>query len=155
MLSIKKSIEIKAPASEVFKFITTPENLPVVWPSMMEVSNVTMNPNGLQAFDWVYKMAGIHFHGHSDTVEIKPDQLLVMKNEKGITSKFRWAFEGRGDSTVLTMEADYEIPGALGKLAKPFLQKLNEREAETLLANTKMRLEEGRREVRRDVQPHA
>jgi hypothetical protein len=53
------------------------------------------------------------------------------------------------------MEAEYEIPGALGKLARPFLQKLNEREAETLLANTKTRLEEGKREVRKEFQPHA
>lgn len=40
------------------------------------------------------------------------------------------------------MHAEYIVPGAvLGKLAEPFVVRLNEHEAETVLGNLKARLE--------------
>ena len=40
------------------------------------------------------------------------------------------------------MKTEYEIPQKLlGKLAEPFVRKLNEREADTFLANLKDRVE--------------
>ena len=156
MPKIRKSIEINAPVSEVFAFMASPEHLPEIWPSMMEVSNIEIQPDGKASYDWVYKMAGVRFDGHSETIEHERDRLVVVENEKGIRSKFRWSYEGRDDATRLTMEVDYEVPGAvLGKLADPFIRKLNEREADTMLANLKTRLEEGELRASPEPQPHA
>jgi hypothetical protein len=44
--------------------------------------------------------------------------------------------------TQVTFEIEYSIPiPLLGKFAEAFLVKMNEREAETLLANLKARME--------------
>ena len=156
MPHISKSIEINAPVSEVFAFMARPEHLPEIWPSMLEVSNLEVQPDGAASYDWVYKMAGMRFHGHSETIEHQTDRLVVMKNETGIPSTFRWSYQGRDDTTQVTVEIDYEIPGAvLGRLAEPFIRKLNEREADTLLVNLKTRLEEGELRVGPETQPHA
>jgi uncharacterized membrane protein len=156
MPSFRKSIEIKAPISEVFDFMAAPEHLPEIWPSLIEVSNVEMKPDGGHSYDWVYKMAGMRFQGHSETTEVQKERLAVVKNEKGILSTFRWSYQGKNDRTEVTVEVDYEIPGAiLGKLAEPFIRRLNEQEAETVLANLKARLEEGELRPRPEAQPHA
>ncbi len=48
----------------------------------------------------------------------------------------------RGGGTRVSVSVDYTIPGAvLGKLAEPIVHKMNEHEAETVLANLKARME--------------
>jgi carbon monoxide dehydrogenase subunit G len=86
-------------------------------------------------------MAGIRFKGHSHTVECKPNQLVVDRNEGGIPSTFRWSYEKAADATRVTLDVDYDLPKILGKLAAPVLRRINEREAETLLGNLKTRME--------------
>lgn len=144
MITIRRSVSIKAPLDRVYEFMTTPENLPTIWPSMIEVNNVSRKPDGAHSFDWVYKMAGIKFKGHSDTKEVEKNKRIVLKNEKGIESTFRWTYQGEDGGTKLTMEVEYEIPVSLfEKLAGPFIERLNEHEAEQVLNNLKVRLEMG------------
>ena len=150
MLKIKRSIEIHAPVHEVFEFITRPENLPAIWPSLVEVSDVRRKPDGSASYEWVYKMAGVRVHGHGETIEFEPDHLWVEKNDKGIKSTFRWSFEAHDGATELGVEVDYELPGKiLGKLAEPLLRKANEHEAELVLANARSHFEQAA------PQPHA
>ena len=142
MLKLRKTVAINAPVSEVFAYLSEPENLLEIWPSMQEIKNVKAEKNGGYEFDWVYKMAGVRFHGHSETVALEPNHLIVRKNERGIPSTFRWTFEDHGDTTVFTSEVDYEMPGGLlGKLAQPFVRGVNEREADLFDANLKARCE--------------
>ncbi|MGZ3439508.1 MAG: SRPBCC family protein [Polyangia bacterium] len=152
---MRKSIVINAPVSEVFAYLTHPQNLPEIWPSLVEVSNVQANPRGGYNYDWIYKMAGMRFHGHSEVIEFQPNRLSVVKNEKGIRSTFHWSFQGQDDTTLFTSEVDYDVPGSLfAKLAAPFIHKVNEREADIFMANLKARMEEGTR-VHAETQPHA
>jgi len=154
MPQIRKSIEINAPVSEVFAFAAAPENLPVIWPSLIEVSNVKENPDGGHAFDWIYKLAGMKLRGHSETIEFQPDRLIVVKNETGIKSTFRYSFQGQDDTTLFTQEVEYEIPDSLlARFAAPFIHKLNEREADIVMANLKARLEEGGAAARPEARP--
>lgn len=143
MQRIRKTIEIKAQAQRVFDFITQPTNLPAVWPNLVEVSNVVTKPGGYHEFDWVYKMAGLHFKGHAKTEEAVPGKLSRVRNEGAIPSTFIWTFQGLdGSGTRLTCEVEYTIPvPVLGKLAENLVMKMNEREAETLLQNMKDTLE--------------
>ena len=142
MRKIERSVTIGVPVERVWDYLTRPENLVDIWPSMVEVRNVQRNPNGSHRFDWTYEMAGLRFEGHSETTEIEENRRLVSHNERGIPSTFEYRFEPRDGETRFTMTVQYEIPNTLlDKLAEPIVAKLNEREAETLLANLKDVLE--------------
>lgn len=142
MHRLKNSIEIAARPERVYELIATPQNLPRIWPSMIDVSNVQQRPDGGMTFDWLYKMAGLHFRGRSESVRMEPNKLLEFKNASGIPSTIRWTFEPRGSGTLLTSEIEYDIPGpVLGKLAEAIVAKLNEREQKTVLENAKTAVE--------------
>ncbi len=142
MEKISKSIRIHVPVADVFDHLSNPVNLLEIWPSMVEVNNPVVSATGAHTFDWVYKMAGVRFHGRCETVEVEPNRLRVDRNEGGIPSTFRWRYAGADGTTEVQLDIEYEPPFAvLGRLAAPFLRIMNEREAGTLLANLKGRME--------------
>jgi uncharacterized membrane protein len=139
MATIRRSITIRAPIPQIFDFVADPTRLPEIWPSLVAVRNVEIHANG-PSFDWDYKLLAMRIHGHSDPVEIVANERLVSRSLKGIPSTFRWLFTPRGDHAEVALEVDYTVP-MLGRLAERMVGKLNEREAETLLANLKRKLE--------------
>lgn len=143
MAKISRSIEIDAPVERVYAFMTDPNNMPEVWPSMVEVSNVQTKDDGSHEFDWVYKMAGARFHGHASASEVEKNRRVVSKNASGIPSTFEYTYESLGSGrSSLKIDCEYEIPGRLlSKLGEPFLKRINEHEAEVLLKNVKARME--------------
>lgn len=144
MTNIRKSIRINAPVDRVYEFMSNPENLVEVWPNMIEVSNVQTKPDGGRSYDWVYKMAGMKFHGHADTIAVEKNKRSVVKNDRGIPSTFEWTFAGEDGGMLLSVAVEYAIPVPLGqKLAERLVSKMNERDAETLLENVKARVELG------------
>jgi uncharacterized protein YndB with AHSA1/START domain len=144
MEKIRKFTFIEAPPAKIFGYLTDATHLPEIWPSMVEVSNVQTKPDGAHSFDWTYKMAGVRFHGHSETIEVQRDRLRLVRNASGIPSTFRWTFEPRAEGTDLALEIEYEMPRQLlARLAAPFLRRLNDREADALVHNLKERMEAG------------
>ncbi|OFW72054.1 MAG: hypothetical protein A2Y55_12320 [Actinobacteria bacterium RBG_16_68_12] len=142
MTTIERSIVIKAPPKQVFSYLDEPVHLLEIWPSMLEVKDVETMPKGGHRYHWLYKMAGMRFEGDSETVEFEPDRHILQKNTGQIPGTFDWRFLPENGSTKIVMKAEYEIPKTLlGKLAEPFVLKLNEREADTVLANLKDRVE--------------
>jgi len=142
MALVKKSITINAPIEKVFKYIVEPSNLPEIWPSMIEAKDIQPLPNGGNKFRWVYKMAGIRFEGNSEITEFVPNQRTVSVTKGGIESEIIWEFQPEVGSTDVTFKGEYTVPIPLiGKLAEAFIVKLNENEAETILANLKARME--------------
>jgi uncharacterized membrane protein len=142
MATISKSIDIDAPVERVFAFFNEPNNLPEIWPSILEVSNVERKADGNYGFNWIYKMVGIRFHGRSDTTLFEKNKRVAMKSETGIPSKFDYVYESAGNKTRLTMNVEYTVPGqVLGKLAASIVNRINEHEAETVLQNLKVRME--------------
>ena len=142
MEKIRKYAFIEAPPAKIFGYLTEAAHLTEIWPSLDEVSKVETKPDGAHTFDWTYKMAGLKFHGHAETVEVQRDRLRLVRNATGIPSTFRWTFEPRDNGTDLALEVEYEMPGKLlGRLASPFLRRLNERDADTLVHNLKERME--------------
>jgi uncharacterized membrane protein len=140
MATIKSTITINAPVEEVFEY-GRPENLPEIWPSLVEVKNVKELPNGGFSWDWTYKMAGMSFKGSSEHVEFVKNVRTVAKST-GIDSTITWSFEPVEGGTQMTSETEYKIPGSLlGKAAEPFIVKVNENESETILANLKAKME--------------
>jgi uncharacterized membrane protein len=142
MAKTKKTITINAPVEKVFAFVSEPTNLPEIWPSMLEVKDVEPSTAGGFNFGWVYKMAGMRIEGASETTESIPNQRVVTRSKKGIESTFVWTYKPEDGGTNLTVEVEYTVPlPLLGKLAEAVIVKLNEHEADTLLANLKVRME--------------
>lgn len=142
MKQITKSVRIHAPASKIYEYMTDPTNLPTVWPSMVEVSNVKRSADGAHSFDWVYKMAGVRFSGHAQTRKATQNKYVELENKAGIKSIFRWTYDGQDGATEVKLEVEYDVPvPLLGKFAEAFLVRINEREADTLLANLKEHME--------------
>ena len=141
MATIKKSININAPVEKVFEF-STPEILPEVWPSLVEVKNIKELPNGGHSFDWVYKMAGMRLNGSSEDIEVVLNERSVSRTSGGIESTVTWEYQPVDDGTKLTVTTEYKVPiPLLGKLAESIIVKMNENEHEVILANLKARME--------------
>lgn len=142
MTTIKKDITIEAPIEQVYRYVDDPTHFPEFWPSMVEVKDIEILPNGGHRFQWLYKMAGARLEGVSETLEHTRNERIVDKTKGPLESTFRWTFEPTAGKTKVALAVDYELPATLiGKLSETFLHKLNEREAETMLVNLKDRLE--------------
>jgi uncharacterized membrane protein len=142
MATIKKTVIINAPVEKAFGYISDPANLPEIWPSMEEIKDVRWLPTGGTSFQWVYKMAGMHFEGTSETTEYIANQRIVTKSRGGIESTFTWTYQPEDSGTKLTLEVEYTVPiPLLGKLAEALIAKQNEHEADVMLANLKAKME--------------
>ena len=142
MAKVTRSTTVHRRVEDVFDFLEDKEHFPEFWPSMMEVSDVHDLPNGGKGYHWTYKMAGLRFEGDSEEIEVIPNKKLVSKNEKGIESTVTWLMDGHGEDTDLTFEVEYTVPEpVLGKLAEKVVVKLNENEADAVIANIKTQLE--------------
>jgi uncharacterized membrane protein len=142
MANVKKSIVISAPAEKIFEYINVPTNLIEIWPSMVEAKDIQRLPNGGNSFRWVYKMAGMNFEGVSEDTDVVPNERIISKTEGGIESEVTWIIQPENGDSNVTFDAEYNVPiPLLGKLAEAFIVKLNENEAETILANLKSRME--------------
>jgi uncharacterized membrane protein len=142
MAKIEKTVLIQAPIEKVFAFMADPNNMPEIWPSVLEIKDIQHFPNGKDCYKWVYKMAGMRFDGQTETLEFIQNQRIVTKNEGGIPSTFVWEYLQEDGGTRITMNVDYSLPGlVLARLVEPVIHKMNEQEGETLLANLKIRME--------------
>ena len=142
MAKISRSTTIRAKVEDVYDFLEDKSHVPEFWPSMMEVSDIHDVASGGKGYHWVYKMAGLRFEGDTEEVEVIPHKKLVSKNEKGIESTITWLMDGHGADTDLTFEVEYKVPvPVLGKLAEKVVAKLNENEADVLMANLKAQIE--------------
>jgi uncharacterized protein YndB with AHSA1/START domain len=142
MVTVEQTIVIHAPVEKVFGFATVPSHLPEFWPSMVEVKDVQPLPNGGHRFSWVYKMVGMRFDGTSEDVEYAPNQRLVQKSRGGIEATITWTFLSAAEGTQVSFKGEYTVPVPLfGRVAEAVIVKVNEHEAQALLANLKAQME--------------
>jgi uncharacterized membrane protein len=142
MAKMTKTVAIKAPVEKVFSYWQKPTNLPEIWPSIVEVKNVKPLPNGGSSFQYVYKMAGMRLEGTSEDTEYVANKRTVNKSKGGVQATQTFTYEPEAGGTKLTWEIEYTVPvPLLGKLAEAVIAKMNEREAELVLANLKARME--------------
>jgi uncharacterized protein YndB with AHSA1/START domain len=139
MRKIQKSIDIKVPVQSVYDFVQQPSNLASIWPSLVSVSNVVAKKGGAHDFDYVFKMLGHQFKGHTTVEEAQPGKLARYRNDGGIPSTFTWTYSGLdGNATRLSVDVEYTIPSSLtAKTSEQIAAKMNERDLETMLANLK------------------
>jgi uncharacterized membrane protein len=127
----------------MFEFLGDPNNLPEIWPNVIEVKNVKKpkNSEGFN-FSWTYKMSGLPFEGKCETIEYNPYERLVVRCNKGLDSTITWIFQPTGRATHVTLIFEYQIPSSLLKRMKEeIVVQENEHELEALLQNLRSRLE--------------
>lgn len=142
MFKVEKRVTVNAPVEKVFGFLEDKAHLPEIWPSMIEVSDEQLLPNGGKRFHWAYKMAGIRFEGDTEETQFERNRRIVAESKKVIENKVTWTFEPHEKTTDVRFEAAYEVPVPLvGKIAEKALARMNEGEAQLVLDNLKTRLE--------------
>ena len=142
MAKHETSVQINAPVERVFAFMNDPANLPEIWPSYVEVKDVTRLPNGGTSFRYVYKMAGIRLEGTSEDIECVPNERTVNKSKGGIEATQVYTFKPEAGGTKFTWAVEYTVPvPLLGRLAEAIVLKMNEREMNLVMANLKARME--------------
>jgi uncharacterized membrane protein len=143
MKTIVRDIRVDTPVERVFDFLADPNNLPEVWPNIIEVKNVKKSKDheGFN-FNWAYKMSGLPFEGKCETIDYTPYERLVVKSNKALDSTITWRFKPMGRETHVTLKFEYQIPASLLKRMKEeIVIQENEHELEALLQNLKSRLE--------------
>ena len=143
MQTIIRDILVKAPVDRVFDFLVDPNNLPEVWPNIIEVKNVKKSKsNDGFNFNWAYKMSGMRFEGKSETVEYIPYEHLVTNSNKALESTITWRFRPGAHETQLLLRIEYEIPTSLrNRMKEEIVIQENEHEIDAMLQNVKTRLE--------------
>lgn len=145
MASMKRSVVVHAPVEKVYNYLNDPNKLTEYWPGFVDVKDVRMLDNGGSCFHYVYKMAGLRLEGYSEDTEIIPNQRMVSKSIGAIESTVIWEVEPVDDGTKVDFELTYKVPvPVLGKLAENAIVKLSEREADAIMENMKVMLEEAR-----------
>ncbi len=142
MAKLENSISIDAPVEKIFNYISEQTNLPEIWPSLVEITDMKPLPNGGYTNRWTYKMAGIRLSGTSEDVEYVTNERIVSKTKGGVDSTQTWTLQPEGSGTKVTFGVEYTMPiPVLGKLAETVITKMNEREGKTILENLKSVME--------------
>jgi len=142
MAKVETSITITAPVEKIFSYIQEMANLPEIWPSLVEITDMQYLPDSGSSNRFVYKMAGIRQEGTSHGIENIPNQRIVSETKGAVVSKQTWLFKPEGEKTEVTFEVDYTVPiPVLGKLAEAVIVKMNQHEGQAIMANLKARME--------------
>ncbi len=140
MITIGEAVTVSAPVDKIFSYISTPNNLPKFWPSLVEVTDIESLPKGGYKARYVYKMVGMRFKGTGEYTEIVANKSLVIVTKGGINSVLTWTFRPQANRTRVGLTVNYEIPiPLLGKLVEPVVKKMNEHELTLMLANLRAR----------------
>jgi len=141
--TIIRDIRVDTSVERVFDFLADPNNLPEIWPNIIEVKTVKKSKNneGFN-FGWTYKMSGVQFEGKCETIEYVPYERFIVKSNKGLDSTITWRFQPGGRETHVMLKMEYQIPSSLLKKTKEeFVLHENEHEVDAMLQNLKSRLE--------------
>ncbi len=146
MAHINKSININAPLSKVFEYVTNPENWTRYVPSLISVKNISNEPpvKGT-TFDWTYRVLGINFRGKGIVTAYNKNKKFAIKMEGSFPITETFLFEGDVSSTRLSFEVSYELPGkVLSVVSKmPIIERVHAREAGEVIRRLKDLCEAG------------
>lgn len=145
MAKISRKIVINAPREKVFEFVTSPGNWTKYVTSLTdvrEVSSQTVEPG--TTFIWEYRMLGMKFAGKGTILENIKNSRFKMRMEGGFSITETYIFSEADAGTELEVEIEYEMPGkVMNVISKSsVMEKLNQKEAETVLEKVKVLCEE-------------
>ena len=140
MARIDREVIINSSIERVFNYLKEPTNWPEIWPSLIGVGDLQRLPNGGYKGKAEYKMAGMRFKGSGELTEFVPNQWIVVKSKGPAQSTLTGTFRSINNKTRITLTIEYKIPiPLLGKLAEYIILKMNEHEADLVMANLQAR----------------
>jgi uncharacterized membrane protein len=139
---IKRSISLKVPAEEVFRYLGNPSHLTEFCPNMMDIGDVRQHPQENTRFTWVYKMMGIRILGEAEFSEVKHDQQLNVRFWGGIQGNIVWRLQPADEGILLEVELDYTAPTPLlKKHSADAMLRQNEHAVEDMLTRLQALME--------------
>jgi uncharacterized membrane protein len=140
MAEINKEITVDAPLDKIFDYVRKPSNLPEIWPSLVQITNEILLPNGGYSFQWLYKMSGIILKGTGEHTDIVPGQWLTVKTKGAIEITITFTFRSMEKQTRVTLTIEYRAPlPLLNRLGSKIIEEMNDQEADLILANLRAR----------------
>jgi hypothetical protein len=122
--------------------LTARPDIPEYWPSVIEIKDVEPLPNGGARMTGVYKMAGVRLEIESQCTEFVRNRQTTYESGSGASSRLIWTCEPHDGGTKVTVENEYTLKmPVLRRLGESFLAKINENEAEVILAYVKAKME--------------
>ncbi len=140
MPQVTRSIKINAPLKKVFEYVTTPGNWTAYVLSLVDVRDVSDDPlEKGTTFGWTYRMLGINFKGKGTITAFTKNKKFAMQMEGSFPIKETYLFEGDSDTTTLTAEIEYDMPGkVLSVVSKSkVIEKMNSKEAAAVVQRLK------------------
>ena len=143
MITLSKSVTIKAPRKKVIDFLSNPENMAIILPNVIRNYNISkgsIKPGW--KFDWEFSLMGMPFKGKWTAVEYDGSKKYVAKTEGMIDSTWDYTFSEKNGKTGIKVTVDYYLPKVLSnKFAEHVVKKVNEKDLERYLHNLKVLLE--------------
>jgi uncharacterized membrane protein len=143
---VENEVIINAPVQEIYDYVSKPNNLLQIWPSLLEVTHQTLLPNGGYSYRWKYKMSGIRLSGIGESIEVEPNVLLKTRNIGDFDSTATFKFQSSNIRTRVNLAFDYNLPMLLlvsNQLSENIILRMNAKEAGLLLDNLRIIFEEG------------
>lgn len=149
MTKIERSIEIQRPQDEVFAILTNLDRLPEWATIVVETRGQTEPPlHAGDRFEQTVRVAGVNLESRWRVVEVDPPRMVEYLAEgiAGGRLHMTQRVSPTNTGSRVELEIDYDLPGGIlgDVLDKTFVERRNEREAETSLQNLKDLLESGR-----------
>lgn len=142
MIETTAEVHVDAPVEAVFAYMDDPANQPEITPSLTRSETLEVRPDGSKRVAYSYGLGGITLEGELDAVEYEAESKVVWEMSGDLDGEIAWTFDETADGTLVRYDAEYDVPlGVFERLAEPFVERYNQREVETTLANLKTRLE--------------
>ena len=141
MATINKSIDIDAPAEQVFAILTDPGRLSEYAPGVTSVEDIQYTEQHIgDSYRATYSALGLHFPMTFTVIEHERPTRRTTRFEGGMKGAWTWTLSPQGKSTHLTTTMEYEmVGGVLGKAMNAVLiERMNEKNAERMLENLKL-----------------
>ena len=107
-------LAIAAPPEEVFDFLTDPANLPRWQESCVAAEGEGTHIHETRSF------MGRRAEVETEIVEAERPRVFVVRSAAGpVRFTVRHELEPAGEGTLLRVQADFELPGGLGRIAGP------------------------------------
>lgn len=122
---------------KLFEFMTTPGQVRLVLPGLIESTNISEMPLKVgSTFDYKYKMYGVIIEGQWKVLALESPSRYESRTTGGAVSTWNYAFEEVEGGTQLSLVVEYEVPESLlGQVKVGILKKINEKEAAHFFEN--------------------
>lgn len=134
---------IDVPIEQVWKFLTSPEKIPLVLPGLVEVHNVPEGPVEVGThFEYFYRLFEVDLEGTYTITTLDEPELYEARTTGGGVSEWSYRLESRDGGTYVALTVEYENPESVLAMARAAaVQALNQREADEYFSNLKTALE--------------